>query len=83
MDDEPRTKRKRAHFSHDAAMIQLADDAKVVSRANVERIAGIVGEDSAAADALKRADEYKGPVRFWYSASQGMLSVQLLQDTRQ
>ena len=59
-------------------LVQLPPDAKVVARRHVEMVAEIIGDGSAAADALKRADEHNGPVRFWYSASALMLSVELL-----
>lgn len=57
-------------------LIQLPADAKTIKRDHVERVARIMGEKSAAADALRRADEYDGPVRFWYSESTKMLSVE-------
>jgi len=69
-------------FSRTEALVPLPEDAKELSRRDVEAVAEIIGDRSAAADALRRADEYGGPVRFWYSASLGTLSVQLLKDTR-
>jgi hypothetical protein len=59
-------------------LVQMPSDAKVIPRDHVERVARIIGDSSAAADALRRADEHAGPVRFWYSSSQAMLSVELL-----
>lgn len=59
-------------------LVQMPPDAKVISREHVERVALIMGEASAAADALKRADAHDGTARFWYSSSQSMLSVELL-----
>ena len=82
MNDAPRTKRDRARFTEDPALVQLAEDAQVVTRKQVEGVALVMGEDSAAADALKRADAHNGPACFWYSKSQGTLSVQLLHDMR-
>lgn len=78
MEDKP-----RPIFSRTEALVPLPKDAQELSREDVEAVARIIGARSAAADALRRADEHGGPVRFWYSASLGMLSVQLLQDTRQ
>jgi hypothetical protein len=69
-------------FSRKEALVPLPKDAKELSREEVERVAEIIGDGSAAADALRRADEHGGPVRFWYSSSTGTLSVQLLQDMR-
>jgi protein-disulfide isomerase len=37
-----------------------------VERETVERTARVIGEHSAAANALKAADEHDGPVRFWH-----------------
>ena len=82
MNDTIRRGRERARFTHDPALVQLAGDAQIITRGQVEIVAQVVGKDSAAADALKRADEYGGPVHFWYSKSQGMLSVQLIKDER-
>jgi len=82
MNDSVRRKRKRARFTHDPALVQLAEDAQVITREQVEGVVHVIGKDSAAADALERADEHRGPVRFWYSKSRGMLSVELIKDTR-
>lgn len=82
MNDSVRQKRKRARFTHDPALVQLASDAQVITREQVEGVAQVIGEDSAAADALVRADKHNGPVRFWYSKSQVMLSVELIKDKR-
>lgn len=82
MTDKPEKKRStQTVFQRDAALVQLAPDAKVISRENVEQVARLVGEGSAAADALKRADEHDGPVRFWYSQKLGTLSLELLKET--
>ena len=69
-------------FSRTEALIPLAEDAREINRALVETVAKVIGPHSAAADALKRADEHGGPVRFWYSAATGTLSVELLQDKK-
>ena len=75
-DEEPKV------FSRTEAMVPLGPDAVVISREDVERVATIVGAKSAAADALRRASEHDGPVRFWYSPKEGRLSVELLKETR-
>jgi len=65
-------------FSRTECLIPLAGDAKELTREQVETAARIIGPHSAAADALKRADEYDGPVRFWYSSETSTLSVELV-----
>lgn len=64
-------------------LIQLPEDAREVSREQVQQVADLLGEQSDSADALRRADAHPGPVRFWYSSSLGTLSVELLAGTRQ
>lgn len=76
MADEPKI------FSRDEALVNIGTDAVSIGREYVERVALIIGPQSAAADALRRADEHGGPVRFWYSKSNGTLSVELLKETR-
>ena len=65
------------------SLVQLPSDARVIKRRHVEMVAEIIGESSAAADALRRADRHDGPVRFWYSASAAMLSVELLKPSEE
>lgn len=67
-------------FSHAESLIPLDPDAVEVPRETVEHAAELLGPDSASADALKRADEYEGRVRFWYSPSYGTLSLELMKD---
>lgn len=75
-DEEP-----KKVFSRTEALVKVGPDAKVITREDVEKVASVVGPGSAAADALRRADEHDGPVRFWYSEKQGMLSVELMKPT--
>jgi len=69
------------HFTREAKLVQLAADAQIIDRKNVAVVARIIGPNSAAAEALKRADEHTGRSVFWYSKKLGMLSVQLLKET--
>lgn len=72
------TEKAQNNFEMEPALIQLAPDAKVIRRGSVEAVARLCGNGSHAAKALKRADQYKGEVRFWYSESYGMLGLELL-----
>jgi len=82
MTDEPERERStQTLFQREAALVKLAKDAKIVSWENIKTVARILGPKSAAAGALKRAEEHGGRVRFWYSAEMGMLAVELLKET--
>ena len=69
-------------FDRAAMLMKLPQDAKVVSREDVEKVAAICGEQSHAIQALARAERHDGPVRFWYSQSEGMLWLELMEDER-
>ena len=69
-------------FDRAAMLMKLPKDAKVIDREKVVEAAQILGEQSMASQALARSMKHNGPVRFWYSSSESMLWLELMEDER-
>lgn len=66
-------------YQREAKLIPLSEGSVELTREQVQFTADMFGSESNAAQALKRADEHDGPVRFWFSPKEGLLSLELLE----
>mgnify|MGYP001823396163 CR=1 FL=1 len=66
-------------YQREAKWLPLSEGSVELTREQVEFAAEQFGPGSNSAQALKRADEHNGPVRFWFSPKDGLLSLELLE----